>query len=114
MTRKELNRKYWERTCQMHALRMKGMTLEAIGERYGVTRERVRQCLAKYDRRCKASLTRDFFTILESRGVIIPHGLQFQIAMDLDNIFNKFLEGYYNETIQKSSTDGRDGAGDCS
>lgn len=99
MTRKDLNRKYWERTCQMHALRMKGMTLEAIGERYGVTRERVRQCLAKYDHRCKASLTADVFFILEKRNIFIPRWLRSQIGNDLENIFNKFLEGYYNETI---------------
>lgn len=99
MTRKELNRKYWERTCQMHALRMKGMTLEAIGEQYGVTRERVRQCLAEYDQRCKASLTNDIFFVLEYQGVYVPKWLRIKIAKHLDNIFNKFLEGYYNETI---------------
>lgn len=112
MTRKELNLKYWERTCQMHALRMQGMTLEAIGERYGVTRERVRQCLAKYDHRCKASLTNDIFFVLEYQGVYVPKWLRINIAKHLDNIFNKFLEGYYNETISKSGTDGRDGTGD--
>ena len=33
---------HWPRDCEIAALREQGMTLQAIGDRYGLSRERVR------------------------------------------------------------------------
>ena len=42
-----INREARARRVRIIALRAKGETLEAIGKRFGITRERVRQILAK-------------------------------------------------------------------
>lgn len=95
----------WARDVQMVRMRYRdGMTFQAIGATYGLTRERVRQCIHRVLRRIRGSR---LFMDLICRGaeiVVEEFGKDQYSKGYQDGFTNGFVEGASSEGSKRSKT----------